>query len=64
MSYFKEFKCQSTVILALPTSASDKDRMELLSRINSAVREAFVDLRKEDVNFLPLEVTTTLESME
>lgn len=64
MSHFQEYKCQNNVIVALPTNTSAKDRMELLNLINQTVQQVFVELRRNNVNFLPLEVTTTLESME
>lgn len=64
MSYFKELKLRNTLVIAVPATTTEEERMKLLRFINIEVNKAIVDLRRENVNFLPLEVTTTLESME
>jgi hypothetical protein len=64
MSYFTELKCVSRFVIAVPATTKDEERMKLLSIINAAVRDAVIELRQSNVNFLPLEVTTSLENME
>lgn len=64
MSYFTELKCVSRFVVAVPATSNDDERIKLLSLINTAVREAVIELRQSNVNFLPLEVTTSLESIE
>lgn len=61
MSYFTELTCTSRFTLAIPAKATSEDRMKLVSTINKAVRDAVLELRRNDVNFLPLDVSTSLE---
>jgi hypothetical protein len=64
MSHFTELQCVNRLVIAVPATTKDEERMKLLSIINTAVRDAVIELRQSNVNFLPLEVTTSLESME
>lgn len=61
MSYFTELTCTSRFTLAVPAKTTSEERMKLVSVINTAVREAVIELRRNDVNFLPLDVMTILE---
>jgi hypothetical protein len=64
MSHFTELKCVSTFVVAIPATAKEEERMKLLSLFNSTVREVLIELRKQNANFLPLDVTTSVESIE
>jgi hypothetical protein len=64
MSYFTELTCVSSFVLAVPASSTSDDRMKLVNTINDALREAMLELRRSDVNFLPLEVVTSLRDAE
>lgn len=61
MSYFTELTCTSKFTLAVPSKATSDDRAKLVTVINTAVREAVLELRRSNVNFLPLDVVTSLE---
>lgn len=64
MSYFTELKCVNRLVIAVPATTKDEERMKLLTLINTAVNEAVIKMRQSNVNFLPLEVITSLESIE
>jgi hypothetical protein len=64
MSHFTELQCVNRLVIAVPATNKIEDQTKLVNVINTAVREAIIELRKSNVNFLPLEVTTSLESIE
>lgn len=64
MSYFTELKCVSRFVVAVPAKTTDEERMKFLTLINTSVNETVIKMRQSNVNFLPLEVTTSLESIE
>jgi hypothetical protein len=63
MSNFRELKLTVIGQIAVPAHSKDHDLSDLTQRLQDGFKSVLLEMRRDNVNMLPINVTTSLEEV-